>query len=148
MTSLVHAGFAGFKTGEMSSGFTLTGEVASVNLNLDKSYSLPLGPRLRVGVVEIGITSTNGTTKRTALAYMGRHSIRAPVSIEFVGIVALLCMAGLALYFGHFLRSVFGARRAEPDAAHEPPSAAAVREASETMNAQPEGATPADGGGR
>lgn len=37
---------------------------------------------------------------------------------------------------------------AEPGAAHEPPSAAAVRESSETMNPKPESEAPADSGGR
>ena len=37
---------------------------------------------------------------------------------------------------------------AEPDAAPEPPPAAAVRESSETMNPKPESEAPADGGGR
>jgi hypothetical protein len=36
----------------------------------------------------------------------------------------------------------------EPDAAHEPPPADAVRESSETMNPKPESEAPADGGGR
>jgi len=35
-----------------------------------------------------------------------------------------------------------------PDAAHEPPPAAAVRQESENMNTKPESEAPADGGGR
>jgi hypothetical protein len=42
----------------------------------------------------------------------------------------------------------FVSKAVEPDAAREAPSAAAVRESSETMNPKPESEAPAAGGGR
>ena len=64
--------------------------------------------------------------------------------------VSQLVISGVLLWllFSREVRGYILSRIAEPGAAHEPPPAAAVRDAEEAINPKPESEAPADGGGR
>jgi hypothetical protein len=110
-----HAEVGGFEVG---TGVALTGAVSRVNFNFDKRHSFSIGSGLRVGLLEIQITYTNGITRRSTMLQAGRHAVRVPLSIELAEILAgSMCL--LALVGGTFALSSFGLRhrRAQPVAA-------------------------------
>jgi hypothetical protein len=110
----VRAGFAGFETGD---GIAVTGGVVRVNYMGNKSRTISLGPGVRVRLMEVQITFTNGKTKRHTMLSAGTHTLRAPLPLELVEILGLLCLVALVCGIVAVLSSAFRSRRAEPGAA-------------------------------
>ena len=86
----MQAGLAGFEVGN---GVACTGEVARVTFNLNKRYSVRALPNMRLGLLEVRLTLTNGITKRTTMLFAGKHALRAPLPVEMVEIIGTICVA-------------------------------------------------------
>jgi hypothetical protein len=103
----LHAEFAGF---EFGSGIKITNGIAAVNFNADKGGRVSVVPGLPVGLVEIRVTFTNGTTKRTSLLYAGTHALKAPMTVEMVETLGAFSLLALLAGAIGFLVSTFRAK--------------------------------------
>ena len=103
------AGFAGFETG---GGVALTGGVVRVNYVGNKSHSISFGSRVRLELMEVQLTMSNGKIRRQCMIFFGTRVLRAPLPIELVMILGPLCLLVLVCGAAAVLRC--GLRRAEP----------------------------------
>jgi hypothetical protein len=110
-----------------SDSFTQTGRWVINNQYAKSSNGLSWQPTLRQEVFQMALYAT---------------PVPEPAA------ATLLVSGAVALGCARWRRIAIDECHAEPDAAPEPPPAAAVLESSETMNPKPKSQAPADGGGR
>jgi hypothetical protein len=65
------------------SGVPITNAIQEVNFNTDKGFRLQAAGSA-VGLVEVRVTFTNNTIKRTSLLYAGPIALRTPMTVETV----------------------------------------------------------------
>lgn len=124
MTSCsVHAGSGGF---EVDRGVALAGGVARVHYMADKAVSIPVTPRFRLRLMEVQLTFADGRVKRHTVLSAGTRMLRAPLPIELVKMLGLLCVLALVCGIMVLLRSCFRSGRAEPGVAPNGGSATAA----------------------
>lgn len=111
---------------EVDSGVALAGGVARVNYLADTAMSIPVTPGFRLRLMEVQLTFADGRVKRHTVLSAGTRMLRAPLPIELVKMLCLLCVLALACGILVLLRSCFWLGRAEPSVAPNGGSATAA----------------------
>jgi hypothetical protein len=106
------AGFAGFEAGN---GVALTGGIVRVNFMANKQRNIIVPPGIRLGLMEIQLTYTDGRIKRQTMMFAGKYCLKAPLPIEWVEILGSLILLALLCGIMVVLNSAFRLRHAEPD---------------------------------
>jgi hypothetical protein len=96
---------------EVGNGVAISNGMASVVFNLDKGARFSVIPNFPIGLLEIQVSYTDGTLKRTSMLYAGNLSLKTPMTVEMTEVVGVSLLLAIVLGFSVFLSSKIKANR-------------------------------------